>query len=70
LRLIVELYDKVPGEYRAYGISTSSGFRLIGAVSSGEEGSARVDYLLLSVEKLKVQYTVHVPPSCLKARFF
>jgi hypothetical protein len=24
MKLIVELYDKVPGEYQAYGISTST----------------------------------------------
>jgi hypothetical protein len=32
MRLIVELYDKVPGEYHANGVSTSSRFRLIEAV--------------------------------------
>jgi hypothetical protein len=32
MRLIVELYDKVSGEYHAYGISTSSPLRSIPAV--------------------------------------
>jgi hypothetical protein len=32
MRVFVELYDKVPGEYHANGVSTSSRFRLIEAV--------------------------------------
>jgi hypothetical protein len=35
MRLIVELYDKVPGEYHDNGVSTSSRFRLIEAVQYG-----------------------------------
>jgi hypothetical protein len=46
MRLIVQLYDKVPDEYHAYGVSTSSRSMWIGAGFQNRRASQKIQMFI------------------------